>query len=111
MEVLNIYVQDPIFKGYYPDTVKELIGDRLPDFTAEEIAIVKGSSDFLGLNAYTSQFVSKYCRARVVYIPGCRRYYWQWTVVTMRYMAKSSTLSLARMALNSGSKVSWYIVD
>ncbi|KAI0659352.1 beta-glucosidase 1A [Cubamyces menziesii] len=48
---------DPIFKGYYPDTVKELIGDRLPDFTAEEIAIVKGSSDFLGLNAYTSQFV------------------------------------------------------
>ncbi|KAH9897061.1 beta-glucosidase 1A [Cubamyces lactineus] len=48
---------DPIFKGYYPEVVKELIGGRLPDFTADEIAIVKGSSEFLGLNAYTSQFV------------------------------------------------------
>ncbi|PCH44890.1 glycoside hydrolase family 1 protein [Wolfiporia cocos MD-104 SS10] len=48
---------DPIYKGYYPDRVKAVIGDRLPQFTAEEIAVVKGSSDFFGLNTYTSQIV------------------------------------------------------
>ncbi|KAI0659353.1 beta-glucosidase 1A [Cubamyces menziesii] len=48
---------DPIYKGYYPAIVKEMIGDRLPDFTEEEIAVVKDSSDFFGLNTYTTQLV------------------------------------------------------
>lgn len=50
---------DPIYKGYYPARVKALIGDRLPEFTAEEISVVKGSSDFFGLNTYTSQIVQE----------------------------------------------------
>jgi beta-glucosidase len=50
---------DPIFKGYYPASLKEICGDALPDFTPEEIAIVKGSSDFLGLNTYTTNVVSE----------------------------------------------------
>lgn len=33
------------------------LGDRLPQFTSEEIAVVKGSSEFLGLNHYTSNVV------------------------------------------------------
>ena len=51
--------QDPIYKGYYPNSVKEMIGNRLPEFTDEEIAVVKGSSDFFGLNTYTTQLVSE----------------------------------------------------
>ncbi|CCM00730.1 uncharacterized protein FIBRA_02770 [Fibroporia radiculosa] len=47
----------PIYEGAYPSRVKEKIGDRLPEFTADEIAVVKGSSDFFGLNTYTSQIV------------------------------------------------------
>ncbi|OSX63480.1 glycoside hydrolase family 1 protein [Postia placenta MAD-698-R-SB12] len=48
---------DPIYKGYYPARVKAVIGDRLPEFTAEELAVVKGSSDFFGFNTYTSQII------------------------------------------------------
>ncbi|KZT10298.1 glycoside hydrolase family 1 protein [Laetiporus sulphureus 93-53] len=48
---------DPIYNGYYPARVKAIVKDRLPEFTEEEIAVVKGSSDFFGLNTYTSQIV------------------------------------------------------
>ena len=48
---------DPIFKGHYPASVVALIGDRLPKFTPEEIQVVRGSSDFYGLNTYTSNLV------------------------------------------------------
>jgi len=34
--------------------LKELLGQRLPDFTPEELRIVKGSSDFYGMNTYTT---------------------------------------------------------
>ncbi|RDX54715.1 beta-glucosidase 1A [Lentinus brumalis] len=50
---------DPIYKGRYPESVKSIVGDRLPEFTKEEIAVVKGSSDFFGLNTYTTQLVTE----------------------------------------------------
>jgi beta-glucosidase len=34
-------------------------GNRLPTFTAEEAALVKGSVDFLGLNHYTTKYISE----------------------------------------------------
>ena len=51
--------QDPVYLGYYPASVKALLGDRLPEFTDEEIAVVKGSSDFFGLNTYSSSLASE----------------------------------------------------
>lgn len=36
---------DPVYLGKYPDSLKEMLQDRLPEFTPEEIALVKGSSD------------------------------------------------------------------
>ncbi|KAK7047906.1 Beta-glucosidase 1B [Paramarasmius palmivorus] len=48
---------DPIYKGDYPQYLKTMVGDRLPQFTAEEKALVTGSSDFFGLNTYTSNLV------------------------------------------------------
>ncbi|KAF8970234.1 glycoside hydrolase family 1 protein [Flammula alnicola] len=50
---------DPIYKGYYPASLKEMLGDRLPEFTAEEIGVVRGSSDFFGVNTYTSNLVQE----------------------------------------------------
>lgn len=36
---------DPVYLGKYPDSMRERLGDRLPEFTAEEAALLKGSSD------------------------------------------------------------------
>ncbi|THH09102.1 hypothetical protein EW145_g2251 [Phellinidium pouzarii] len=49
----------PIYHGDYPEAVKEMIGSRLPVFTPEEIALVKGSSDFYGLNVYTTNLIQE----------------------------------------------------
>lgn len=49
---------DPIFKtGDYPQSMREQLGDRLPIFTPEESSLVLGSSDFYGMNSYTSFYV------------------------------------------------------
>ncbi|KAG6380493.1 glycoside hydrolase family 1 protein [Boletus reticuloceps] len=56
---LMYVLQDPIYLGHYPGYLKQIHGDRLPDFTTEELAVVKGSSDYYGMNAYTT----KLCRA------------------------------------------------
>lgn len=47
---------DPIYFGDYPATMKITIGSRLPAFTPEESTLLKGSSDFFGLNNYFSQY-------------------------------------------------------
>lgn len=52
--------QEPIYNGHYPQVVKDILKDRLPEFTPEELAIVKGSSDFFGLNTYTTHLVREY---------------------------------------------------
>jgi beta-glucosidase len=48
---------DPVYFGDYPKVMKERVGDRLPVFTEEEKKLIKGSSDFFGLNHYTSSYV------------------------------------------------------
>jgi beta-galactosidase len=51
---------DPVFKGDYPDVMKDLAGDRLPRFTDEEKKLLKANRpDFFGLNHYTTQLVAK----------------------------------------------------
>ncbi|KAJ3514699.1 hypothetical protein NLJ89_g2221 [Agrocybe chaxingu] len=59
MDVRLGWFADPIYKGHYPASLKAMLGERLPDFSAEEIAVVKGSSDFFGLNTYTSNLVQE----------------------------------------------------
>jgi beta-glucosidase len=41
---------DPIFLGKESYLMRELLGDRLPTFTPEEMLLVKDSSDFYGCN-------------------------------------------------------------
>ena len=49
---------DPIFFGKYPDSMTKhgVGGKRLPIFTAEESALLRGSADYFALNHYTSRY-------------------------------------------------------
>ncbi|XP_050284226.1 beta-glucosidase 17-like [Quercus robur] len=46
----------PITYGDYPQSMKSLVGNRLPKFTEVESKLLKGSLDFLGLNYYTTNY-------------------------------------------------------
>lgn len=49
---------DPIYlTGDYPASMREQLGDRLPVFTEEEKKLVLGSSDFYGMNTYTTNLI------------------------------------------------------
>lgn len=48
---------DPVYFGNYPASMIDRVGDRLPSFTEEEKVKLKGSSDFFGLNHYTTMMV------------------------------------------------------
>jgi beta-glucosidase len=47
---------DPLFFGDYPNSMTARVGNRLPKFTVEEVALVKGSLDFVGINHYTTWY-------------------------------------------------------
>mmetsp|Transcript_60899 Transcript_60899/g.178023 ORF Transcript_60899/g.178023 Transcript_60899/m.178023 type:complete len:514 (-) Transcript_60899:101-1642(-) len=47
---------DPIWKGDYPESMKRKCGDRLPSFTDEEKLLIKGTSEFFGLNHYSTAY-------------------------------------------------------
>ncbi|MEL7003534.1 MAG: GH1 family beta-glucosidase [Bacteroidota bacterium] len=49
---------DPIYKGEYPKVMRDRLGERLPKFTEEERNNLIGSSDFFGLNHYTTMYAA-----------------------------------------------------
>jgi beta-glucosidase len=58
---------DPIVHGDYPGTMRGWLGARLPAFTAEQAAAVRGSYDFIGVNYYTTYY------AKSVPLPSSNR--------------------------------------
>jgi beta-glucosidase len=52
------WYMDPITFGDYPKSMRSLVGKRLPKFTPEQVELVKGSYDFLGLNYYTGNYAA-----------------------------------------------------
>lgn len=47
---------DPTTYGDYPQSMKDTVGTRLPRFTNAQKAKLKDSTDFVGINYYTSFF-------------------------------------------------------
>lgn len=50
---------DPIYRGDYPAVMREMVGDRLPQFSPSDQKLVQGSSDFFGLNHYSTNYATK----------------------------------------------------
>ncbi|XP_021891354.1 beta-glucosidase 44-like [Carica papaya] len=48
---------DPITFGQYPKTMQEIVGKRLPKFNKNQVEMVKGSIDFVGINHYTTTYI------------------------------------------------------
>lgn len=49
---------DPLTRGDYPPVMRELVGHRLPRFTNEQKIKLKHSSDFVGINHYTTAYTA-----------------------------------------------------
>ncbi|WP_411032189.1 GH1 family beta-glucosidase [Spongiimicrobium sp. 3-5] len=49
---------DPIYFGDYPKSMRDKLGDRLPKFSEEDKEMLLGSSDFFGLNHYTTLYAA-----------------------------------------------------
>lgn len=52
------WLTDPLYFGNYPQSMIDRVGDRLPKFTKEESEMLKGSTDFIGLNHYNTFVVA-----------------------------------------------------
>lgn len=59
LEFFLAWFADPIYFGDYPAVMRERVGERLPEFTAAEKELIKGSSDFFGLNHYNTMYASQ----------------------------------------------------
>ncbi|KAJ1424428.1 Glycoside hydrolase family 1 [Sesbania bispinosa] len=54
----SYWFMGPLTTGDYPQSMRSLVGQRLPKFSKEQARQLKGSFDFIGLNYYTSRYAS-----------------------------------------------------
>lgn len=52
------WMVNPLVYGDYPQVMKRIVGSRLPRFTKRQSEMVRGTADFIGINHYTSVYVS-----------------------------------------------------
>jgi beta-glucosidase len=50
---MNRQYLDPVFKGKYPDEMKDIFGEAWPEFPAHDFELIGQKIDFLGINYYT----------------------------------------------------------
>ena len=50
---MNRQYLDPVFKGGYPDEMRDIFGVAWPDFPSGDFALIGQKIDFLGINYYT----------------------------------------------------------
>ena len=56
LEFMLAWLTDPIYRGDYPEVMRERLGERLPLFSSDDCALLLGSSDFFGLNHYSTMY-------------------------------------------------------
>jgi len=59
---------ESLTKGKYPESMRSLVGKRLPKFTKQEAKLLTGSFDFLGLNYYTTYYAANVPKTKPNYV-------------------------------------------
>ncbi|KAL6275270.1 hypothetical protein ACE6H2_018871 [Prunus campanulata] len=54
------WFMDPLTRGDYPQTMRSIVGARLPNFTKEQSKSLSGSYDYIGVNYYSARYASAY---------------------------------------------------
>ena len=54
---MNRQYLDPVFLGTYPAELREIFGEAWPEWPAEDFALIREPTDFLGVNYYTRNVV------------------------------------------------------
>ncbi|KAJ1377063.1 Glycoside hydrolase family 1 [Sesbania bispinosa] len=68
------WYMEPLTTGNYPQSLRSLVGKRLPEFSEEQSKQLSGSFDFLGLNYYTTYYVidaPELSNAKPSYLTDC----------------------------------------
>ncbi|KAM0908679.1 hypothetical protein ACQ4PT_015271 [Festuca glaucescens] len=52
------WYMDPLINGQYPQTMQDIVKERLPRFTPDQVKLVKGSWDYIGINHYTAIYMT-----------------------------------------------------
>eukprot|EP01018_Ginkgo_biloba_P011743 Gb_21209 [translate_table: standard] len=50
------WFMDPIYFGDYPDSMRQMVGNRLPIFSIQQSKLLRESLDFVGINHYTTLY-------------------------------------------------------
>jgi len=50
---MNRQYLDPIFRGSYPEEMRQIFGEAWPHWPADDLALIRQPIDFLGINYYT----------------------------------------------------------
>ncbi|HEY3266509.1 MAG TPA: GH1 family beta-glucosidase [Armatimonadota bacterium] len=53
----NRWFMDPIYKGVYPEEMRQRFGETLPEFSSSQLEAVRSPIDFVGVNYYTHAVV------------------------------------------------------
>jgi beta-glucosidase len=69
---------DTIFKGYYPPSVYELVGDNMPKIQDGDMALIAQELDFLGVNYYSRNLVN--AQGNISPVPGSEYTEMNWEV-------------------------------
>jgi beta-glucosidase len=61
---MNRQYLDPVFLGRYPEEMKEIFGEAWPDWSDDDMRLIRQPIDFLGINYYTRR-VERYDAERL----------------------------------------------
>ncbi len=71
---MNRQYLDPIFRGAYPDEMREMFGEAWPEFPSSDFDAIRAPLDFVGINYYKRGIVQAseriVDRAENIHVPG-----------------------------------------